>query len=61
MGVWVGLRIVTGVLLGNSVPGIVHSSASLEAAYVNILVMLFLVAFANGTQGWCNTAYNLRD
>ena len=36
--VWVGLCIITGVLLGQFLPGLFHSIASLEIARVNIPV-----------------------
>ncbi len=40
--VWVGLCIVTGVVLGNVVPGAFQYLAGLEYAHVNLVVALFI-------------------
>lgn len=40
--VWVGLCIITGVALGNIVPGLFHWFAALEIAHVNIPVAIFI-------------------
>ena len=42
LSVWVGLCIVTGVLLGNVAPGAFEFIARLEYAHVNLVVALFI-------------------
>ncbi|MFW1677111.1 ACR3 family arsenite efflux transporter [Pontibacter sp. JAM-7] len=39
---WVGLCILTGVILGNLIPGLFATVASLEVAHVNLVVALFI-------------------
>lgn len=42
LSVWVGICIITGVLLGNLAPGIFQVIASLEYAHVNIVVAVLI-------------------
>ena len=58
--VWVALCIITGMLLGQFLPGVFQAVASLEVARANIQVgvlnevpvMLLVVKIANASQGW---------
>ena len=38
LSVWVGLGILTGVLLGNLLPGVFEAIAGVEFAHVNLVV-----------------------
>ncbi|MBU3068663.1 ACR3 family arsenite efflux transporter [Aestuariicella sp. G3-2] len=42
LSVWVGLCIVTGVLLGNTVPGLFTHIAAIEYAHVNLVVAVLI-------------------
>ena len=42
LSVWVGLCLLTGIVLGNIVPGLFQFFASLEYAHVNLPVALFI-------------------
>lgn len=42
LSVWVGLGIVAGVLLGNLLPGLFQSLASVELAHVNLVIAVLI-------------------